>query len=94
MEAMEQIETLMLQTEDMLTDLLLSGFQGVHLATLEQMDHLLKIYEDYGMHTGMNLLLQLKSNLLKRKNSFDHDIESIMQSYSRLEFYIQRNIPQ
>lgn len=90
-EIAEPIEALMLQTEDVLSDLLLSGFQGVHSATLDQIDSLVKTYEDYGMHTGMNLLLQLKSNLLRRKNSFDYDIDSIMQSYTQLEFYIQRN---
>lgn len=86
---MEKITTLLTQTEDVLSDILLSGFQGVHLSTLEEIDYLIKCYTKYEMHTATNLLTNLKSALLKRKNSFEYNIEDIMQYYSKLEFYIQ-----
>lgn len=87
----EKIEELMMETEDLLTDLLLSGFQGVHTASLEQIDQLIKTYNKYEMHTASDLLTELKLALLKRKNSFDYNIEEIMSHFSKLEFYINRS---
>ncbi len=85
---MENLEFIVEQTEEILCDLLLSGFQSVHIATIEQIDELAKIYELYGMTKGKGLLEQLRRTLIKRKNSFECDLQSLMKAYSRLEFYI------
>ncbi len=85
---MENLELIVEQTEELLCELLLSGFQSVHIATLQQIDELVGVYESYGMTKGKSLLEQLKRGLMKRKNSFEYDLQSLTKAYSQLEFYI------
>ncbi len=85
---MENLEFIVEQTEEVLCDLLLSGFQSVYAVTIEQIDELVKAYALYGMTNGKTLLEQLKRELMKRKNSFEYDLQALMRAYSQLEFYI------
>ena len=85
---MGNLDSIVEKTEELLGDLLLSGFQSVYEASLEQMDELARLYELYGMANGKALLEQLRRALLKRKNSFDYDLHDVMLAYSQLEFYI------
>lgn len=86
--AHEEVETVLMQTEDLLSDILLSGFQNVHDATLEHLHQLKKTYDSYGMDQGASLALTLHNELLKRKNSFSYDLENLMRAYSQMMFYI------
>ncbi len=85
---MENLELIVERTEEVLCDLMLSGFQSAYRATIEQIDELLKVYELYGMTKGKSLLEQLKRALMKRKNSFEYDLQDLMRVYSQLEFYM------
>ncbi len=85
---MGNLDFIVEKTEELLGDLLLSGFQSIYEASLEQIDELEKLYALYGMVGGKQLVQQLRRELLKRKNSFDYDLQDLMLAYSQLEFYI------
>ncbi len=86
---MTTIDELLDETEVLLQDILLSGFQGIHQASLKEIDRLLQYYEQFGMMAGMEKLMCLKEELFQRKNSFSYDVDRLMKQYSQLIFYIE-----
>lgn len=89
MKEVGSIEELLDETETLLNDLLLSGFQGVHEASLTQIQELMENYERLEMNTGIDLLYRLHEELMKRKSSFTYDLEKLMGLYSQLSFYLE-----
>lgn len=89
MGSIEKVEELLDETEVLLNDLLLSGFQGIHAASIGQMDELIECYEFLGMKNGIELLRDLKDELIKRNHSFAYNLERLMRAYSQVAFYVE-----
>lgn len=83
-----EIQDLISETEALLNDILLSGFQGVYQTSIEQLDVLKKAYEAHGMVRAATLLEALKVQLLKRRNSLSYELSEVLTAYSQVAFYI------
>ena len=85
---MGEMERLIEDTESILEDILLSGFQNIHSEILKEIAALEKKYEAHGMYHGKLLLHQLGEQLRARKNSIRYDIKALADSYSQVAFYL------
>lgn len=83
------VEELIDETESLLEELLLSGFQGVHQASHTQIEELLKNYEKLGMTSGIHYVRTLQKELIKRRNRLGDEVEELVKSYSQMVFYIE-----
>lgn len=77
------------ETENIMNDMLLSGFHSVQMSTLERIKSLESAYSKLNMQTGAELILQLYNELNKRRNSFEYNINNITKIFCKLEFYIR-----
>lgn len=84
-----QLAGLASETESVLEDIFLSGFCSLRPGTIEKLLELSDLYESYGMKEGSELLFHLKNLLYQEKESFSTDLTAVMDSYCRLEFYLE-----
>lgn len=89
MEEENQLLLLMEDTENLMEDIMLSGFNSVHVETLTRLQELKHVFEGLGMTIGYQLLDLLFKTLSERKNSFHGDIESLTNTFCKLEFYLK-----
>ena len=85
---MGEIEEIKNKTKEMLVDILLSGFEGINKAILDDIEKLIEIYNLYNMQKGKELLKELKVKLLKSNNGFKYDKKEIAKVYSQVELYL------
>lgn len=77
------------ETENLMNDILLSGFHSVQASTLDKWREIGEIYDKLGMEEGKKIISTLEKELHKRRNSFEYDISKITKLFCTLEFYLK-----
>lgn len=81
--------SLFADTENIINDILLSGYHSLQSTTLDRLRELEQIYNQMGLEEGTKLLSLLIDGLNQRKNSFEFDLNQITKLFCTLEFYLR-----
>ena len=84
-----EISSLLDETENVMCDILLSGYHSVRESSMERLREIADTYQEYGMETGAAIVTELWDALNLRINSFDYDKTKITDKISALEFYMR-----
>lgn len=83
------VEILVEDVENIMNDIFLSGFFSVSNITIEKIEKNSDIAEKLGMKKLSQILVNLKIELNKRKNSFENNLISLTDVFCKLEFYME-----
>lgn len=89
MENENSLISLLSETENLMNDIILSGFHSIQNSSLERLNSLKDIYNQYGMVKGNKIIDNLINELNKRRNSFEYNINKISDDFCLLEFYVK-----
>lgn len=85
----KNLEDLMEDIENLMTDIFLSGFHAVQSSSLEKIAEKSETARKLGMKRLSGLLESLGLELNRKKSSFESDIIKITENFCRIEFYIE-----
>lgn len=85
---MEEILSLIDEIDNIMEDLLSSGFNAVHDFTIKELERLGILCESYGMKTGSEMINSLKERLDKKRHSFDFDYDKAIEEYFKINKYL------
>ena len=81
---MEEILALIDDIDNIMEDLLSSGFNAVHEFTIKELERLGALSEGYGMKTCSEMLNNLKETLEKKRHNFDFNYEKTIEEYFKI----------
>lgn len=84
----EKLEMLLADVENLLEELFQSGFDTVHDSTLEAMENMTKLTEQYGMAYLSELLEALTRGLAMRRHQLEKKQDGMAGLYAKLNEYI------
>lgn len=85
---MKELLDLIQEIENVMNDLLLSGFNTIHDYTLNEMKKLGQLCESYGMIYPSSIINNLVSDLTKKRHNFDFDYSTVIEDYFKLNKYL------
>ncbi len=85
---MNEILDLIQEIENIMNDLLLSGFNTIHDYTLNEMKKLGQLCESYGMIYASNIINNLVSDLSKKRHNFEFNYSTVIEDYFKLNKYL------
>lgn len=88
MRALEEILALIDDIDNIMEDLLSSGFNAVHDFTIKELGRLGALSEGYGMKTCSEMLNNLKETLDKKRHNFDFEYEKTIEEYFKINKYL------
>ena len=87
MKILEEILALIDDIDNIMEDLLSSGFNAVHEFTIKELERLGALSEGYGMKTCSEMLNNLKETLEKKRHNFDFNYEKTIEEYFKINKY-------
>lgn len=83
------IQILIENVENILNDIVLSGFHTTQNSTIERIKENINLSNGLGMKKLSELLENLENELNKRKNSFEYEIIFLTDIFCKIEFYLE-----